>query len=131
MLANTWIGAEDNPKKGDWSQIIGGKGAEITCQVRSAKAGGRVMIELFARDIAQWQFETSATFGSDWTQAKAALRYDWSDEEAMAAGWKRTASGFSWTDTIQHIGKVVIVPSAAGAQESFDLDELSVSGVTR
>ena len=22
MLANTWIGAEDNPKKGDWSQII-------------------------------------------------------------------------------------------------------------
>jgi len=35
----------------------------------------------------------------------------------MAAGWKRSSSGFSWGDTIQRIGKVVIVPS-----------ELSVSG---
>jgi len=87
------------------------------------------MIELFARDIAQWQFETSATFGSEWAQAKATLRYDWSEEEAIAAGWKRSSNGFSWTETIQHIGKVVIVPSAAGAQESFDLDEVSVRGV--
>ena len=119
----------ESPLAGNWSQIIGGKGAEITCQMRSAKVGGRVMIELFARDIAQWQFETSATFGSEWAQAKAALRYDWSDEEAMAAGWKRSSNGFSWPDTIQHVGKVVLVPSAAGAQESFDLDEVSVSGV--
>lgn len=128
-IALSPVTAAESPLAGDWSQIIGGKGAEITCQVRSAKTGGRVMIELFARDIAQWQFETSATFGSDWTQAKAALRYDWSDEEATAAGWKRSANGFSWPNTIQHVGKVVIVPSAAGAQESFDLDEVSVSGV--
>jgi hypothetical protein len=86
------------------------------------------MIELFARDTAQWQFETTARFDTAWTEATATLRLDWSDEEAMAAGWKRSSSGFSWADTIQRIGKVVIVPSALGAQESFDLDELSVSG---
>lgn len=62
------------------------KGARITCQVRSAKAAGRVVIEIFARDIAQWSIETNAPITNDWTQALAALRYDWSDEEAKAAG---------------------------------------------
>ncbi len=123
--------AKDSPLAGDWTQIIGGRGAEITFQVRSAKAGGRVMIELFANDIAQWQLETQTTFSPEWSKAAATLRYDWDDAEAMAAGWKRAANSFSWADTIQHIGKVVIIPSAAGAQESFDLDELNVSGSTR
>ena len=89
------------------------------------------MIELFANDISQWQFETQTTFSPEWSKATAALRYDWDDAEALAAGWKRAANSFSWADTIQHIGKVVIVPGAAGAQGSFDLDELSVSGSTR
>lgn len=123
--------AKESLLAGDWTQIIGGEGAEITCQVRSLKAGGRVMIELFANDVAQWQFETQTSFSHAWRKASATLRYDWDDDEALAAGWKRTVSGFSWADTIQHIGKVVVVPSAAGAQESFDLDELSVSGSTR
>lgn len=123
--------AKESPLAGDWTQLIGGSGAEITCQVRSAKTGGRVMIEIFANDVAQWQFETTATFSPEWRQAAATLRYDWDDSEALAAGWKRAANGFSWTETIQHIGKVVIVPGAAGALESFDLDELSVSGSTR
>ena len=89
------------------------------------------MIELFANDIAQWQFETQTTFSPEWNKAAATLRYDWDDAEALAAGWKRAANSFSWADTIQHIGKVVIVPGAAGAQGSFDLDELSVSGSAR
>ncbi|MDB6006112.1 MAG: hypothetical protein JWR15_3099, partial [Prosthecobacter sp.] len=130
-IALSPITPKESPLAGDWTQIIGGKGAEITCQVRAEKAGGRVMIELFANDVAQWQFETKTSFANEWSQAAAALRYDWDDAEALAAGWKRTVSGFSWADTIQHIGKVVVVPSAAGAQESFDLDELSVSGSTR
>jgi len=127
-IAFSPVTAADSPLAGDWTQMIGGQGARITCQVRSTKPGGRVMIELFARDTAQWQFETTARFDTAWTEATATLRHDWSDEEAMAAGWKRSSSGFSWGDTIQRIGKVVIVPSALGAQESFDLDELSVSG---
>ena len=130
-IAFSPITAKESPLAGDWAQVIGGKGAEITCQVRSVKAGGRVMIELFANDVAQWQFETQTAFSPEWSQAAAALRYDWNDAEALAAGWRRAINGFSWADTIQHIGKVVIVPGAAGAQESFDLDELSVSGSAR
>ncbi|MCF7786091.1 MAG: M15 family metallopeptidase [Prosthecobacter sp.] len=130
-IALSPVTAKESPLAGDWTQVIGGKGAEITCQVRSAKPGGRVRIELFANDIAQWQFETQTTFSPEWSKAAATLRYDWDDAEALAAGWKRAANSFSWADTIQHIGKVVIVPGAAGAQESFDLDELSVSGSTR
>jgi D-alanyl-D-alanine dipeptidase len=127
-IAFSPVTAKESPLAGDWTQIIGGKGAEITCQVRSLKAGGRVMIELFANDVAQWQFETQTSISHAWRRAAATLRYDWDDDEALAAGWKRAVNGFSWADTIQHVGKVVIVPSAAGAQESFDLDELSVSG---
>lgn len=129
-IALSPVSEAESSLAGDWTQIIGAHGAEITFQVRSAKMGGKVMVELFARDIAQWQFETIAMFGNEWTSATAKLRYDWSDAEALAAGWKRSVNGFSWADTIQRIGKIVIVPSAAGAQESFDLDELSVSGIT-
>lgn len=123
--------ARESPLAGDWSQLFGGKGAEISCHVRSSERGGRVMIELFARDVAQWQFETQTTFAPEWSRAAAALRYDWDDAEALAAGWKRAANGFSWSETIQCIGKVVVVPSAVGALESFDLDELTVSGSDR
>ncbi|WP_395743393.1 M15 family metallopeptidase [Prosthecobacter sp.] len=127
-IAFSPLTASESPLAGDWTKIIGGQSAEITCEVRSLKAGGRVMIELFANDVAQWQFETTTAFSHAWRKASATLRYDWDDDEARAAGWKRAVNGFSWADTIQHIGKVVVVPSAAGAQESFDLDEVSVSG---
>jgi D-alanyl-D-alanine dipeptidase len=128
-IAFSPVTAKESPLAGDWTQSIGGIGAGITCHVRSLKAGGRVMIELFANDVAQWQFETRTSFSHAWRMAETTLRYDWDDDEAQAAGWKRAASGFSWADTIQHIGKIVVVPSAAGAQESFDLDEVSVRGL--
>jgi hypothetical protein len=113
----------------DWSQAVGGRGARITCRVRSDKPGGRVMIEVFAGDVGAWQFETKTAFTTDWQEATVELRYDWTDEEARANGWKRSANGFSWHETIQNVGKVVIVPAAAGAQTSFDLDDVRVIGV--
>ncbi|MFN7563230.1 MAG: hypothetical protein ACK5TH_15720 [Prosthecobacter sp.] len=128
-IASSSVKAGESPLLGDWTQVVGGRGARITCRVRSAKPGGRVMIEIFASDVGSWQFETKSTFTTDWQDATAELRYDWSDDEARAAGWKRAANGFSWRETIQNIGKLVIVPSAAGAQSSFDLDDVRVSGV--
>jgi hypothetical protein len=113
----------------DWTQAVGGRGARITCRVRSEKPGGRVMIEVFAGDVGAWQFETKTAFTTDWQEAAAELRYDWTDDEAAANGWKRSANGFSWRETLQNIGKLVVVPSAAGAQSSFDLDDVRVSGV--
>lgn len=118
----------DEKLTGDWMRLLGGKGAVISCQVRATKPGGKVQIEIFARDIAQWIYETDAPFTSEWTHVTAELSYDWNDDEAAKAGWRRSANGFSWADTIQNAGKIVIVPVAAGALDSFDLDEVNISG---
>lgn len=118
----------ESPLAGSWPEIIGGRGAAIRCQVRAAKPGGKVQIEIFARDIAQWHFEATTSFGPEWTTATAVLRYDWSDDEAAKAGWRRAANAFSWADTVQNVGKLVIVPTAAGALDAFDLDEVTVAG---
>ena len=118
----------ESPLAGSLPETIGGRGATIRCQVRSERPAGKVQIEIFARDIAQWHFETSSSFGPEWAGATAPLRYDWSDGEATKAGWRRAANAFSWADTIQNVGKIVIVPTASGALDAFDLDEVSVAG---
>lgn len=118
-----------DPFGGDWPVLFGGTGARIRCQVRSANPGGKVQIEVFAGDIAQWSFPTSTSFGPEWQEAVATLRYDWTDEEAKAAGWRPATAGFPWVDTIRNVGKVVVVPVAVNAQSSFDLDEVSVTGL--
>lgn len=128
-IAFSPITAAESPLAGAWPQIVGGRGAQITCKVRSLKEGGKVVIELFANDVGQWQFQTKTTFAKEWREAAASLNHHWTDAEAEAAGWKRAINGFSWSETIRHVGKVVVVPDAAGAQETFDLDEVTVKGV--
>jgi hypothetical protein len=120
--------AKDSPLAGDWTQLIGGHGATITAFVRAANAGGKVKLELFAGDIAQWGF-ASVPPGTDWTRATASIRYDWTDAEAKAAGWTPSASAFSWTDTITHVGKIVITRAAGGEADRIDVDEVSVAGI--
>ena len=97
-------------------------------RVRAPKTGGKVRLEIFSNDVGQWYREIDAAFTTEWTTATATLRYDWSDAEATAAGWTRAMQGFPWSDTITHVGKVVITPGIVGAQSSFDLDEVTVSG---
>lgn len=104
---------------------FGGKEATITCSVRAAKAGGRVQIEIFAGDVAPWHYETDVTFGPEWKQAAAKLRYDWSDEEATQAGWRKSATSFSWADTIQNVGKIVIVPLRRSAGDGSSISTRS------
>lgn len=128
-IAFSPITSAESPLAGNWPQIMGGHGAQITCKVRSPKEGGSVVIELFANDVGQWQFQTKTTFAKEWREAAASLNHQWTDAEAEAAGWKRAINGFPWAETIRHIGKVVVVPGAAGAQETFDLDEVTVRGV--
>ena len=52
------------------------------------------------------------------------VRWDWND--ADAAGWVRGLAGFSWRDTLTHLGKVVVA-AGAGGSASFDLDEFNVT----
>jgi len=119
----------ESPLAGNWPKRFGGTAARLTCQVRAEQEGGKVQIELFAGDIGNWSIQCDTTFGPQWQTVTAELKYDWSDDEASAAGWRRAANGFSWRDTIEHVGKVVVVPVAAGAQHQFDLDTVSVTGM--
>ena len=128
-IAASGSGSEQTALAGNWHQVFGGREASISCQVRSKTSGGKVQIEIFAGDVAPWHFETEVPFGSEWREAEVRLRYDWSDEQAEAAGWKRSATGFTWAETIQNVGKVVIVPVATGALNAFDLDEVTVTGL--
>ena len=120
---------ETSPLAGAWPEKFGGRGAEISVKVRAPREGGRAQIEVFAHDVAQWTRETTVNFGTDWREAKATLRYGWTDAEATAAGWRRSPVGFSWEETMRHVGKIVVVPSAAGPLETFDMDEVVVRGV--
>jgi hypothetical protein len=119
----------DSPFAGDWPAIFGGRQAKISCNVRAPKSGGRVQLEIFAADVAQWGFETATPFGPEWSQVSVVLRYDWTDAEAKAAGWRPSPAAFSWAETLARVGKIVVVPAAAGAQASFDLDEVEVTGL--
>jgi len=119
-----------SPFAGDWPISFGGRGARLSCFVRSQKPGGHVQFEIFAGDLSQWSFATKSTFTGTWQEVTATLRYDWTDDEAKAAGWSPSAAAFPWAQTIRNAGKLVIVPVAADAQSSFDLDEVSVSGLS-
>lgn len=119
----------ESPLVGDWTSLVGGRKARITCRVRAPQPGGTVAIEIFAGDVAGWQFPTRTSFSTEWQQAGVELRYDWTDAEAGAAGWKRAANGFGWQETLRKAGKLVIVPLSPGAQSRFDLDDVRVQGV--
>ena len=64
--------------------------------------------------------------GKDWTDASVTRRYDWTGEQARTAGWQRAINAFSWCETVQNVGKVVIGPLFQGAPTSFDLDDFAV-----
>jgi hypothetical protein len=116
--------AHATPLDGDWPVLLGGDEVTITARIRAAKAGGSVRIELFARDIAQWTFEKLPPFTTDWQTIRSTFRYDWTDEQARAAGWTPAAHAYSWRETVRHAGKVVIMAAQSGTQQSFDLDEV-------
>ena len=118
--------AHATPLEGNWPELLGGEQATISARVRAAKPGGAVRMEIFARDVSQWTFEKLPPFAADWQDIAVTLRYDWTDEQAKAAGWMPSAQGFSWRDTITHVGKIVIMAAQTGTQESFDLDEVRI-----
>lgn len=112
---------------GAWPEILGGRGARLQARVRRVPQTG-FQWEIFAKDIAQWTHAAEGPAGEGWTLVTTALQYGWTDAEAMAAGWRPARNAFSWAETMAHVGKVVLLPSTAGAQE-WDLDELVVEGL--
>jgi hypothetical protein len=119
--------ASVTPLAGNWPELFGGDSLTISAKLRAAKTGGAVRIEIFAGEVSQWTFEKLPPFTSDWQTIHTTIRYDWTNDEAKAAGWQHAEPGFSWRETMLHAGKVVILAAQAGAQESFDLDDVRLS----
>jgi hypothetical protein len=115
------------PLEGDWPTLLGGDEATLSARLRAPQAGGAVRVEIFARDVAQWTCEKFPPFTTDWQTISTTIRYDWTDEQAKAAGWVPASQAYSWRETIRHAGKVVIMAAQTGAQESFDLDEVRLT----
>ena len=116
--------ASGQPLPGNWMADFGGRGLTIRARLRAPEGRGGARIEVFAREVAQWYFETSSTVGSDWAWFEAPLDYGWTDAEAAAAGWVRTQSAFGWRDTLRNAGKVVVMQGTAGSSSFFDMAEL-------
>ena len=114
------------PLPGDWPMILGGDAVTISARVRADKPGGGVRFEVHAGDIAGWSFEKLPGFSTDWQTTHTTLRYDWTDAEAREAGWMPSMQGFSWRETMRHVGKLVVMAGQAGSQARFDLDELRI-----
>jgi hypothetical protein len=112
------------PLEGDWPTLLGGDEVTLSARIRAAKAGGKVHVGIFARDIAQWECEKLPPLTADWQTISTTIRYDWTDDQARAAGWKPAPQAFSWRETIRHAGKVAIMATWAGEQGSFDVDEV-------
>ena len=117
-----------SPLVGDWPVLHGGDSATIRWQARTPQPG-TLSLELFAQE-AQWSRVLPQTEASRWTSHTVTLRYDWTDAQAEAAGWKRAQNSFSWRDTIRHVGRVAVAfaPNAGETTRSFDLDEFEVQG---
>lgn len=112
------------PLAGDWPALLGGDEVTISARIRAAKAGGKVRVGIFARDIAQWECEKLPPLTVGWQTISTTIRYDWTDEQARTAGWQPSPQAFSWRDTIRHAGKVAIMATWVGEQGSFDVDEV-------
>lgn len=104
---------------GDLPTRYGGSGIEVSFAYRSATEATPT-IELFAGDLAPWTFRPVGKVGKEWTNVRADFRYDWSDAEAMDAGWRRAPHAVSWQETVRAVGRVVVV-QAPGPGGSFDL----------
>lgn len=48
------------------------------------------------------------------------------DEQGRAAGWQSAINAFSWRQTVQNVGRVVIGPLFQGTPTSLDLDDFTM-----
>jgi hypothetical protein len=111
---------------GNLQTVYGGRGVTISFRVRSQDLAALTQVELFARDIAQWSYNKLPAPGKEWATASVTLRHDWTDDQARAAGWRPAIHAFSWRETIQNVGKVVVGPLFQDQPSSFDLDDFAI-----
>ncbi|MFO0866079.1 MAG: hypothetical protein U0744_15760 [Gemmataceae bacterium] len=114
---------------GDWQKTFGGTGVRISFKVRAEKPGATSRVEIFAKDIAQWSFDRLPKASSDWQTVSTTLRFDWTDSEAEAAGWRKAIHAFSWHDTVTHVGRLVLAANLASDGDAFDIDDVRIETI--
>ncbi len=119
--------AGGQPIPGDWTAEFGGTGLSLRARLRALEGRGGARFEVFAKEVAQWSFETKAQVGQEWAWFEAPIQYGWSDAEATAAGWVKSPLGFGWRETLQNAGRVVVMQAVSGSGPSFDLAELALT----
>jgi hypothetical protein len=118
--------ASGQPLAGNWPGEFGGRGLALRARLRAPSGSAVARFEVFAKDVAQWHYETRETLGREWGWFEAPIEYGWTDAEAAAAGWLRGPQSFGWRETLQHAGKVVVMQGSAQGAPSFDMSDLEL-----
>jgi hypothetical protein len=113
---------------GDLQNRYQGIGLDIRLVYRSS-AGSAPLLELFAGDIAPWSYHGWKAVGKEWQTYRTQIRYDWSDAEAKAAGWRPAQHGFSWQETMKNVGQVVIIEKPTSSEGTFDLELFRMASI--
>jgi hypothetical protein len=111
---------------GDLQRRYGGDGVELRFAVRSSRKMRGLQLEIFGDAVGQWFYDQLAEPGRDWSQRAILARYDWTDAEAEAAGWRPGPTATSWRETMQAVEKLVIVSAPGEEAGELQLDEFSV-----
>jgi hypothetical protein len=118
--------ASGQPLAGSWPVEFGGNGLLMRARLRASEGRAVARFEVFAKDVAQWFYETREPLGQDWNWFEAPLQFGWTDAEAVAAGWVRGPQSFGWRETLQNAGKVVVMQGTAQGGAAFDLAEFEL-----
>jgi len=115
----------DGAFTGDLQKRYRGAGAEVEFAVRSSDKMRALQFEIFGEAVGQWFYEKLDRPDDEWSRRKIRLRYDWTNAEARAAGWRQGPTAASWRETVHAAEKMVIVSAPAGPHGSYEIDEFS------
>lgn len=114
---------------GDWPKIFGGVGVQIAYWQRASEPNGFSSIDIFRKGSSQWSYPGLPEATSEWKQVSTLIQYDWTDEEATAAGWKPATKALSWKETVENVSRLVVYPEVKKENRSFDIDEVSLTTI--
>jgi hypothetical protein len=109
---------------GDLQACYGGSGVTLVALVRTPEPDTAVSFNICGLGVSGWTFSRGLpTVGTEWTRIETTVRYDWTDEEAMAAGWEPNIHAMSFADTLRH----VVYMRVTGGKDRLDLDDFWIT----
>jgi hypothetical protein len=108
---------------GDLQSRYGGSGVTLSAFVRAPESDTPVAFNICGLGISGWTYKALPLAPKDWSRIETTVRYDWSDEEAIAAGWEPNIYAMSFADTLRH----VMYMRVTGRKDRLDLDEFRIT----